>query len=180
MIHASVSKRKTVLKTDRFEVKKEEILLEKGRKSFHYNVYKRDAVSIFPITEFLDLYLIDEYRYLHNKRILEAVAGYVDEGESSLTAAKRELKEEAGLIASDWEEIGRVEMASSVFKGMQYLFLARNLELGDAAPEPSEQIEVVKMPLEEALEKIMLGEIRNSSTMIGIFILDKLKQQKKL
>lgn len=176
----NVSRRKTLLQSDCFEVKEERILLPTGEEKIHKNVYKHDAVSIFPITPNYKIYLIKQYRYLYQKTILEAVAGYVDNGESSLTAAKRELKEEAGLTASDWEEIGRVEMASSVFKGTQYLFLTRNLELGDATPEPSEQIELVKMPLEEALEKIMLGEIRNSSTMIGIFILDKLKQQKKL
>ena len=114
------------------------------------------------------------------KTVLEAISGYVDKKETTITAAKRELKEEAGITAHQLEEIARVEMAGSVFNSKGYLFLAKGLELGETDLDEDEEISIVKMPLGQAVEKVMIGEIAHASSMIGILMLDKLRAQKKL
>src|SRR6185437_7183126 len=110
-------------------------------------------------TDKKEMYLISQYRYTLKSNSLEAVAGFIDEGETPLQAAKRELKEETGMTASSWEEIGKLEIAGSVVRGQTYLFLARDLEIGEAEPEEDEDITLLKMPIKEAVTKVFGGEI---------------------
>lgn len=171
---------KSIFKTERFEIKKTEIEPAKGKKKNKYDVFRRPTVLIFPLTDSYEIYLISQYRYLYKKNIIDAIAGFIEEGENALVAAKRELKEETGLTAMQWEEIARIEMSASVIKATSHLFLAKGLEKGEAAPEEGEKMNLVKMPLEEAVRRIILGEINMSATMIGILLLDRLKREKKL
>jgi len=115
-----------------------------------------------------------------DKVVLEAVSGYVDKKETTIAAAKRELKEESGMEAGQLEEIARIEMAGSVFKSKGHLFLAKGLEIGENKPEEDEEISIVKIPLSMAVEKVMVGEINHSATVIGILMLDRLRMEKKL
>ena len=171
---------KTILKTDLFDVKTIDFQSDNGKKKLHYIAEKVPIVSVFPLTDTYEIYLISEYRYLLKNTILEAVAGHLNKKETTIAAAKRELKEETGIIAHQLEEIARIEMSGSVFRSKANLFLAKGLEMGDNKLEDDEQIEVIKMPLTEAVEKVMNGEISHSTSMIGILMLDKLRSQKKL
>lgn len=168
----------TIYKTKLFDVKEEEIILPNGHKRTYSVVERRPVAVIFPLVDYsLKLYLISQYRYLFEKNILEAVAGHIDKKESPLEAAKRELKEEAGISAQQWEEMIRIENSASVIKSTVHLFVARGLYEGKPNPEEGEEIKVVKMPLEEAVSKVLLGEINNSSTVIGILLLDKMRRE---
>ena len=175
-----VISQKSVYKARFFEVKEEEVLLPNNKKHTLATVERRPTVNVFPLTDTNDLYLISEYRQMFKKRILEAVSGHIDKDESSLAAGKRELKEEVGMSAYQWEEIARIEKSASVIKETSHLFLARDLELGKPEPEEGEDITLVKLSLNDAAAKVMSGEINNAATMIGILILDKLRSEKKL
>jgi len=171
---------KTVFKAKLFDVK-EIVFRNKGGKEKIHHIAQRDTiVSVFPLTDQYEVYLISQYRYTLGKTVLEAVAGHVDKKESTITAAKRELKEETGISALQLEEIARIEMSGSVFKSKAHLFLAKGLEIGDSNPNNDEEISIVKIPLNVAVEKVMLGEINHATSMLGILMLDKLRMQKKL
>lgn len=171
---------KSVLKTELFDVKKIIFKNKSGKEKIHHIVQRDTIVSVFPLTDQYEVYLISQYRYTLRKTVLEAVAGHVERKESTITAAKRELKEETGISALQLEEIARIEMSGSVFKSKAHLFLAKGLEIGDNNLDEDEEIEVVKIPLSIAVEKVMTGEINHASSMIGILMLDKLRTQKKL
>ncbi len=175
-----LSEKETFKAENAFTVKKLQLELPNGKKIVHYIAQRVPAISVFPLTEKYELYLISEYRYLLKKTVLEAVAGRVDKGENFLSAAKRELKEEAGITASICEELTRIELSSSFFRATQRLFLAKDLEISGQELEEDETIEVVKIPLEEAVKKVMSGEIETAATIIGILMLDKLRREKKL
>lgn len=180
MSHIKIVSEKTIFKAKLFDVYETEIVLPNGEKRIHHNAKRHPTVTVFPLTQAYDIYLVSQYRYLHKKVTIEAMAGFIDSGETSLQAAKRELKEETGLTATHWEELARAEFAASVFKGTAHLFLAKGLEPGESNPEPGEEITIIKMSLEDAVKKVILGEINHSASMIGILMLDRLRRKKKL
>lgn len=175
-----VVSQKSVLKDKFIDVRKIDFETKTGRKKIHHIVERTPTVSVFPLTDQYEIYLISQYRYMLNKTVLEAVSGYMEGKETTIAAAKRELKEETGINAHQLEELGRIELAGSVFKSKVYLFLAKGLEIGSNNLDEDEEISIVKMPLDAAVEKVMLGEINHSASMIGILLLDKLRMQKKL
>jgi len=175
-----VISQKSVFKAELFDVNEIVLKNNEEREKIHHIAQRNAVVSVFPLTDKLEIYLVSQYRYMWDKLVLEAVSGYVDKKETIISAAKRELKEEAGITAYQLEEIARVELAGSVFKSKGHLFLAKDLEFGETKMDEDEQISLVKMPLKEAVEKVMTGEINHASSMIGILMLDKLKTQKKL
>lgn len=163
-----------------FKVKKQKILLPNGKER-EYSIVERQPISvIFPISDKLELYLISQFRYLFDKKILEAVAGHIDDGETPLEAAKRELKEETGITASNWKEILELETSASVIRSNVHIFFAKGIKLGISDPEEGEEIELVRMSIENAIKKIMDGEIKTASTIIGLFLLDKLDREGRL
>lgn len=171
---------KTILRAKLFDVKRINFESKTGKKKIHHLAERVPIVSIFPLTDSYEIYLLSEYRYMLKKTVIEAVAGHVEKKETTIAAAKRELKEEAGISAMQLEEIARIEMSGSVFRSKSHLFLAKGLEIGDNKLDDDEEISVVKMPLELAVEKVMLGEINHATSIIGILLLDKLRNEKKL
>lgn len=171
---------KSVFKAKLFNVKEIVFKDKRGKEKIHHVAQRDTIVSIFPLTDQYEIYLLSQYRYTLGKTVLEAVAGHVEKKESTIAAAKRELKEEAGISALQLEEIARIEMSGSVFKSKAHLFLAKGLEIGENNPDDDEEIEIVKMPLSEAVGKVMIGEINHATSMIGILMLDKLRMEKKL
>jgi 8-oxo-dGTP pyrophosphatase MutT (NUDIX family) len=172
--------RKSVFKAKLFEVREIIFKNKNGQEKVHHVAQRNTVVTIFPLTDKYEIYLISQYRYMLDKVVLEAVSGYVDKKETTIAAAKRELKEESGIEAGQLEEIARIEMAGSVFKSKGHLFLAKGLEIGENKPEEDEEVSIVKIPLSMAVEKVMVGEINHSATVIGILMLDRLRMEKKL
>src|SRR5579885_3198328 len=159
---AKILLEKSVFSSDSFDVK--EITISRNNKG---PVKKHIAVTngnvfVLPLTKHDELYLISEYRELCGKSMLGAIGGHIEKGEKPLDAAKRELEEEAGIQASQWEELTKIDLASSDFKIQQRIFLARDLVVGKANREEDEEITVIKMPLREAVEKVLTGEITHA------------------
>lgn len=171
---------KFVFRSKLFNVRKVVFKNKRGTQKFHRIAERATVVSIFPLTDQYEIYLVSQYRYMLGKNVLEAISGYMEENETTIAAAKRELKEEAGISALQLEELARIDLASSVFKSRVHLFLAKGLEMGENDLDEDENIEVIKMPLSTAVEKVMIGEISHAASMAGILMLDKLRAQKKL
>ncbi len=171
---------KTVFRAKLFNVKEVVFKNQKGTQKIHHIAQRNTVVSIFPLTDQYEVYLVSQYRYMLEKTVLEAPSGYVKRQETTIAAAKRELKEETGITALQLEEIARVDLAGSVFKSKVHLFLAKGLEMGENDLDDGEDIKVIKMSLSNAVEKVMTGEITHAASMAGILMLDKLRMQKKL
>ncbi|MGH8326002.1 MAG: NUDIX hydrolase, partial [Steroidobacteraceae bacterium] len=89
-------------------------------------------------------------------------------GEPPLETARRELMEEAGVTARDWTSLGTYLSSPGVFSEVLHLFLALDLELAASAPEPHEVFEVHWVPLAEACERALGGDIRDGKTALGL------------
>ncbi len=171
---------KTVLKTKLFTVDEVSVEFPNAIQATHHVVKRVPAVYIFPLTPQYELYLVREDSYITQDTVLQAPAGFIENNENPLQAAKRELREETGIIAGQWEEFAKLELAKSSLDAKTHLFLAKDLEIGVAIPEETENIEIIKIPLAEAVKKVMSGEIRKASVVAGILMLDRLKSEKRL
>jgi ADP-ribose pyrophosphatase YjhB (NUDIX family) len=100
------------------------------------------AVGIVALTDDQLVYLIGQFRYATDSYSWEIVTGYADAGEDVLEAAKRELREETGLLASEWTALGHIEISNGVTDQLGFLFLARALANGPSAPDETEELAV--------------------------------------
>jgi 8-oxo-dGTP pyrophosphatase MutT (NUDIX family) len=175
-----VVKKELVYDTPFIKLRKFTLRTDSGKEVTHYNTDRVATVTIVPIDENLNIYLIKQYRYLHEATLLEAIAGTVDEGEETLATAKRELLEETGIRATKWKKLTDLTLGASYVRAGVAMYVAQDLSFGTAAPEEDEEIELVKMPLAKAVEKVMTGEIVTAASIAGILMVDKLRQDGKL
>ncbi|MTI70210.1 MAG: NUDIX hydrolase [Firmicutes bacterium] len=126
------------------------------------------AVAIVPITDDGYVTLVKQYRKAIDKELLEIPAGKIEVGEEPKSCAIRELKEETGITAENLEYMFEFYTSPGFSNEKLYLFMAKNLDVGEANPDTDEYIEVVKVKLEELVEKVNKGEIQDSKTIVGI------------
>jgi len=115
------------------------------------------------------LCLLRQFRHAAGGWIWELPAGKLDGGEPPLDCARRELREEAGRVAGQWQPLGRILSSPGVFTEIIHLFLARDLGVVDAAPEIHEVLEIHWLPWEHAMAMVADGEIADAKTLAGIF-----------
>src|SRR5688500_18030787 len=96
--------------------------------------------SVLAIDHEDNVYLVREYKYAAGRDSLEVVSGAIDTGETPLEAARRELREEAGLIAAEWHELGTVDPFTTAIRCTNHLFLAMALSSTPADPDDGEEI----------------------------------------
>jgi ADP-ribose pyrophosphatase len=112
--------------------------------------------------------LLRQYRHIARQWLWELPAGRIESGEEPLETAKRELKEEAGLVARDWQSFGRAYSSPGVFDEVLHFYLARELESTTTKPDIHELLEVHWLPLDEVFELVNSSEIVDAKTLIGL------------
>ena len=96
---------------------------------------------------------------------MEVVAGGIED-EQPVEAAKREVKEELGITAEEFTEIGTIQLDNSIIKAPSTLFVARKLSFGKSDRDDSEEMEMVKISFREAIEKVLNGEITHAPSCV--------------
>jgi len=119
--------------------------------------------------------LLRQYRHAAQQYLWELCAGRIDEGESELVAAKRELHEETGYTARRWKRIFRYYASPGFVAETMAVYLARDLQAGAAEPEEDEVIQVKFFPLSEAVKMVMSGKILDGKTISGVLWLKSQK-----
>jgi len=130
------------------------------------------AVGIVAVDRDDVVTLVRQPRVAAGGSVLEIPAGGVEEGESPLTTAKRELREETGLTGGEWVEVAQLWATPGYSDEKFHLFVARGLEPGEAQPEGSEEIELVRVPLRDVPG--LLSDIEDAKTLAGLLLLLRL------
>lgn len=113
--------------------------------------------------------LVEQYRPPAERHMLELPAGTIDHDEPPVECAQRELEEETGYSATNWESLGHVYPTPGYTNEVLYLFLASGLTKGEQHLDEGEDIKVRWVPLDEVEEMIDRGEINDAKTIISIF-----------
>jgi 8-oxo-dGTP pyrophosphatase MutT (NUDIX family) len=161
-------------------VREDEVLRPDGAQGIYGVVETRLATGVIALADDGDIYLVGQYRYTVGEYSWEIIEGGSEPGEDPLTAIKRELQEEAGLTATDWTPLGgEIHLTNCHSSERGYLFVARGLSQGEAAPEETEQLQIKKIPLAEALAMVDSGEIKDAMSIMGLLRLDRLMQHQQ-
>lgn len=132
---------------------------------------KGAATGVVALDKDNNVYLVGQYRYALDEYSWEIIEGGSEKGESPLEAIKRELVEEAGLTAKSWKQLGGEVHVSNCFSNEKgYLFIARDLEECERAPDGTEMLEVKKVPFEDVYQMVLRGEIKDSMTVMGVLL----------
>ena len=130
--------------------------------------FKNLAIGILPLDEHNNTWLVGQYRYPLQAYSWEIPEGGGPLGLDPLDSAKRELIEETGLAATDWTEIQRMHLSNSVSDELAIIYVARGLTMGVAAPEETEDLQLRKLPFEEAYQMVLDGTITDSMSVAAI------------
>lgn len=150
-------------------VREDQVIRPDGNEGIYGVVSAKAAIGVLPVDSDGNLYLVGQYRYAMEEYSWEIIEGGNEDGESYEHTAARELEEEAGLVAGQLTPLGAEVHTSNCFCAERaYLFIARDLEHVPARPDATEVIEVKKVSLQEALEMLDNGEIKDSLSVIGL------------
>jgi len=126
------------------------------------------AVAIVPVDRARQVVLVRQLREAARSELLELPAGGLEPGEAPLDAARRELAEETGLSGGSWTEAASFYTTPGFCRERMTLFIAEDVEAGEAAPEDDEDLELVRWPLAEIAER--LAEIEDAKTLAGLLL----------
>jgi 8-oxo-dGTP pyrophosphatase MutT (NUDIX family) len=171
-------KSEVTFETPWIKVTRHDVINPSGKPGLYGMVsFKNIAIGVLPLDSEGNTWLVGQWRYPLNAYSWEIPEGGGPHGIDPLLSAQRELKEETGLIAKNYLEISRIHTSNSVCDEYGILYLARELEQAEAEPEETEDLQIRKLPFEQAYQMVMNGEITDSLSMVAILktklLLDK-------
>lgn len=164
----------TVFKGGLLEVRKDCVRLPNGESSFREYIVHPGAVVILAFLDNGNLLFERQFRYPLRRVFLELPAGKIDPGESILETARRELLEETGYLASNWEYLGLIHPCIGYSDERIEIFSARGLHRAtEQQLDQNEFLEVVELAPSVAKEAVWLGQITDAKTLCALFWLDR-------
>jgi 8-oxo-dGTP pyrophosphatase MutT (NUDIX family) len=158
-----------------------DVINPSGNKGIYGKVhFKNTAVGIVAIDEKLNIYLVGQYRFPINEYSWEIPEGGAPVGTDPLEGGKRELLEETGLRAADWEPLMQMHLSNSVSDELAIVYLATGLTQHQAEPEETEQLLIKKVPVTEAYQMVEEGIIKDSMSVAAIIKIKLLLAEGKL
>ncbi len=137
------------------------------------------GACVVALTEQNEVYLVRQFRIPIEQVIYELPAGKLEPSEDPLVCAQRELMEEVGITAKRWQKLQTILPSPGYLNEKLHIYLARDLQLGEAAPDEGEFVLTDKRPLPEWLTKIASGEICDAKTIIGLLLTNQLLQEEE-
>ncbi len=144
------------------------IRLPDGALAYREVVEHPGGVCVLPVDTDGCAWCVRQFRYPSRRHLLEAPAGKLEPGEDPLSCAIRELSEETGFIAGRMVSLGSYYTSPGFSTEELHLFLALDLEKGQAHLDPGEFLDVERHPLSELMQMVQNGEIPDAKTAIAV------------
>lgn len=168
---------KTLLVTNRFRVEEVTQPTRDGSARTRAIVRHPGAVTIIPMVSPHEVCLIRNYRVSVAQTLIELPAGTLEPPEPPDETARRELREETGFQAEQWQRLHAFYLSPGVLDERMHLYVATNLTEVGAAREAGEEIDNLIVPWRDALEMIFNGTIQDAKTIVGLLYFDRLRTQ---
>ncbi|GLS04957.1 ADP-ribose pyrophosphatase [Chitiniphilus shinanonensis] len=154
-------------------INRDSVRLPDGGSATREYVVHPGAVMVMPVLDDGRLLMERQFRYPLHRVFLEFPAGKLDPGETPLACGQRELLEETGYSAREWEYLGVLHPLISYSDEEIHFFLARGLTEGEAQLDEGEFVETVAVSLDELVAGVLDGHITDGKTISGIFWLER-------
>jgi 8-oxo-dGTP pyrophosphatase MutT (NUDIX family) len=156
-------------------LKEYDVINPGGGKGIYGKVhFKNLAIGIVAINDVNEIALIGQYRFPIDQYSWEIPEGGGLHGIDPLVSAQRELQEETGLLANNWEKLLEMHLSNSVSDELGIIYLATDLKQTTANPEETEELDFKWLPFDDVLQQVMQNKITDSLTVAAILKL-KLK-----
>ncbi|MBR6103118.1 MAG: NUDIX hydrolase [Ruminococcus sp.] len=152
----------------------DQVELEDGKTTFREVIKHPGGVCVVPVNDKGEIYMVKQFRYPFGRVLTEIPAGKLEYGEDHRTCGLRELREEIGAEAGSFEYLGCLYPTVAYDTEIIHMYLARELSFGDRDLDEGEFIDVIRMPFEEALQKVYDGEFPDAKTQLAILKAAKL------
>lgn len=149
-------------------LRRDEVIRPDGKPGSYCVVNLKPGVSVLAIDDDDHAYLTEEFHYGVGRVTIEAVSGGIEPGEDALVTAQRELKEELGIEASEWCDVGNVDPFTANVVSPTKLYLARSLTIGEQQLEGTEEIGRVKLPFQQVVRMVVSSEITHAPSCVLI------------
>ena len=156
------------------KVTSDNVRLPDGATTVREYIKHPGAVVILPLFDDGRVLLERQFRYPLNRVFIEYPAGKIDPGEDPLACAKRELQEETGYTATEWQFVCTIHNAIAYSDEHLDIYLARGLTAGPSRLDDGEFLEVFTAPLTDMLRWVREGKVTDVKTVIGTFWLEKI------
>jgi len=153
----------------------DDVVLPSGKETVREVIEHNGAVAIVAMDIEKNILLVRQFRHATGKQLLEIPAGGIDSGETPEETARREMQEETGYTPGKLERLGGFYSAPGYANEYLYLFLATDLAPARLIAEDTEEVKLVKMPLNDVVELIRNGEIQDAKSIAGLLYYLKFK-----
>lgn len=150
------------------EVYQDTVLLENGKTASRDVIRHSGGVCVVAVNENKEVYFVKQFRYPHKKVLLEVPAGKLEWGENHLECGKRELREEAGFTADEFTYMGCLFPTPAYDSEVIHMYLAKGLHKAEQDLDDDEFLDVLTIPLDEAVKMVMNNEIEDAKTQLAL------------
>jgi len=142
----------------------------------YWRLETTDWVNVVPVTRRGELILVRQERHGIEAPTLEIPGGMIDAGETPAAAALREMLEETGYRGETAEPLGWLHPNPAIQSNRLHMFLARDVvKVGDATPDPHEEVEVVTVPIAQARALVRSGAISHALVVCALYLLEGIR-----
>jgi ADP-ribose pyrophosphatase len=163
-------KSETIYNGRAFTVRRDHLKTPSGNTVLYDIIEHHGSVIIVPIDHDGNIVFIHQYRHAAAQTMLELPAGTLEPDEDPLACAQRETREETGLEAAKLEKIGSFYLAPGYSTEHMHVYLARNLSHNPLAPDADEYLEVERIPIAEAFERVKNGQVLDAKTVAALLL----------